>query len=81
MSTQMSLQLSENIHKKAKDYAKKHGFDSLQDFIRDLLRKELFEKNEKIGGLYTMLASEKSLARNWLSKEEDKVWEHLQKEI
>jgi len=61
----------------AKSYAEMHGFDNLQDFIRETLRQRLFEN---VGGKYTYLASEKSLARNWLKKEEDEAWSHLQKE-
>jgi len=35
---------------------------------------------KKFGGKFTYLASEEALAKNWLSKEEDKAWEHLQGE-
>jgi hypothetical protein len=41
-------------------------------------REKLFEKeNETIGGLHTYLASEKSLAKLWNTKEEDEAWKHL----
>ena len=36
---------------------------------------------KKSEGYYTMLASERSLAKNWLTKEEDEAWEHLQDEV
>ena len=66
----------------AKIYSELHGFDSLQDFIRELIRERLFEgETEVLGGFSTYLASEESLARSWLSREEDDAWEHLQKEI
>jgi len=49
------------------------------------LLENLFEKdysNENLwGGLYTSIASEESLARSWLTQEEEKAWAHLQKEI
>jgi hypothetical protein len=45
--------------------------------IQDKKRKDI----ENIGGLYTSKASEKSLAKRWLTKEEDKAWKHLEKEI
>lgn len=32
---------------------------------------------ERIGGIYTMLASEK-IAKNWQNTEEDKAWKHLE---
>jgi hypothetical protein len=50
----------------------------LQDFIRETMRQRIFE--EPFGGRYTAIASEKALAKHWLSKEEDVAWQHLQKE-
>ena len=79
MSTQISLKLSDKLLGKAKKYAKMNGYDQLQDFIRETLREKLFEK-ETINGLNTYTASEASLAKNWLRKEEDEAWEHLQRE-
>ena len=66
--------------KSAKAHAQQKGFDTLQDFIRETLREKLFE-GESFGGAYTYRASEKSLAKNWMSTEEDQAWAHLQKEI
>lgn len=37
--------------------------------------------SERIGGINTYLASEESLAKNWLSEEENEAWKHLEKEI
>ncbi len=79
MGTQISLKLSNRMLAEARKHAKSHGYDQLQDFIRETLREKLFEK-ENSGGLSTYKASEKSLARNWPRKEEDKAWEHLQGE-
>lgn len=79
MGTQISIKLSGKMLVTAKNYAKGHGYDNLQDFIRELLREKLFE-NEGVSGLYTYKASEASLAKNWLRKEEDEAWAHLQKE-
>lgn len=79
MSTQINLKLSEKMLKTAKTMAEVKGFDNLQDFIRETLRERLFEE-ENVSGLYTYLASETSLAKNWISKEEDEAWKHLQKE-
>jgi len=58
----------------AKKYFHVKGFDSLQDFIRELMRERLFETD----GYRTYLASEEALSKEWLS--EDKAWAHLQKE-
>ncbi|MDD9953486.1 MAG: hypothetical protein OXR66_04055 [Candidatus Woesearchaeota archaeon] len=79
MSTQISLKLSDKMFSTALDYADERGYDTLQDFIRELIRERLFE-GEQTTGKATYLASEASLARNWLSKEEDTAWAHLQKE-
>jgi hypothetical protein len=80
MSTQISLKLSDKMIVSARKYSESHGFDTLQDFIRETLRQLLFEK-KKVSGLYTAIASETSLAKKWMSKEEDAAWEHLQKEM
>jgi len=66
----------------AKAHAHTYGFDTLQDLIRELIRERLFERgSEFFGGFSTYKASEESLARYWLSPEEDKAWAHLQREI
>ena len=82
MGTQISVKLSDMMFSSAKVYAQTYGFDTLQDFIRELIRERLFEREfEVFGGFSTYKASEESLARYWLSPEEDKAWAHLQKEI
>jgi len=82
MSTQINLKLSDKMFSAAKNFAELKGFDSLQDFIRETMREILFEEtNEKKDGMLTYLASEDSLAKNWSTKEEDKAWQHLEKEI
>jgi len=81
MGTQISLKLSERMYETARKYAKAHGFDTLQDFIRELLRQQLFEGEREPKGFSTYLASEESLARSWLSPEEYEAWTHLQKEM
>lgn len=80
MSTQISLKLADKMIDSAKNYADSHGFDTLQDFIRELLREKLFE-DETLSGLQTSMASEEALGKHWLRKEEDRAWAHLQKQI
>ncbi len=77
MSTQISLKLSDKMLAAARKYAKSYGYENLQDFIRELLREQLFER-ERVSGLNTYKASEASLAKNWLRKEENEAWKHLQ---
>ena len=79
VGTQISLKLSDRMYSSAKVYAEIHGFDTLQEFIRELIRERLFESEEEtFGGHFTSMASEESLARNWSTPEEDEAWEHLQ---
>ena len=80
MGMQISLKLSDKMLSEAKKYARLHGYDQLQDFIREILREKLFDR-ENISGLNTYKASEASLAKNWLRKEEDEAWAHLQKGV
>ncbi len=81
MSTQISLKLSDSLFTTAKEYSHLKGYDSIQELVRDALRCKLFEAKKDFGGLYTYLASEKALAKKWLTKEEDNAWKHLEKEI
>ncbi len=80
MGTQIILKLPDNMFSVAQNYAELHGYENLQDFIREVLREKLFENETRLSGFSTYLASEKSLARNWLTKKEDEAWAHLQKE-
>lgn len=79
MGTQISIKLSDKMFDAARFYAENQGFDSIQDLIREVLREKLFE-DENLNGKLTYLASEQTLAKNWLLKEEDEAWSHLQKE-
>ena len=78
MNTQISLKLSKQMLTKAKQHTKTHGYDSVQDLVRELLRRKLYE--EPVSGANTAKASEVSLAKEWLTKEEEDAWAHLQKE-
>lgn len=80
MGTQISLKLSDKMLVTARKYARSYGYENLQDFIREMLREKLFER-ESVSGLNTYKASEASLAKNWLRKEEDEAWVHLQGEM
>ena len=35
----------------------------------------------EVSGFHTVLASEKSLAKNWLTSEEDEAWKYLEEEM
>ena len=80
MGNQINLKLSDKMINSAKLVAEIKGYDNLQDYIREVMRKDLFE-GENTSGLLTYKASEEALAKNWLSKKEDKAWKHLQKEM
>jgi len=79
VNTQINLKLPQGVFNNAKKYAKSKGYANLQEFIREILREKLFEeKIQNISGTYTYKASENALAKNWLKKEEDEAWAHLQ---
>lgn len=79
MVEQINLRLSDEMLKKARKFAQKNGYSNIQELLKECLREKLFEK-ENVGGIFTYSASERSLAKNWLTKEEDEVWAHFQKE-
>lgn len=77
MSKQISLKLSDEMTTAARFYAKIKDFDTLQDFIRELLREKFLEEPELLERLSTYMISEEVLAKDWLT--EDEAWAHLQK--
>lgn len=78
MGTQISLKLPDPLYTSAKKYAASHGYEGIQDLIRELLREKFFG-GEAVSGKFTALAAQDALARHWLSSEEDAAWAHLQK--
>jgi hypothetical protein len=42
MNTQINIRLPKNIFLASKKYAKKHGFNNIQEFIRETVRERLF---------------------------------------
>ena len=44
MNTQISLRLPEKMLVSAESYVEKHGFSTLQEFIKELMREKLFEE-------------------------------------
>ncbi len=45
MGTQISLKLSDKMINRAKVYADEHGYETIQDLIRELLREKLFPED------------------------------------
>ena len=43
-TTQINVRLSDQLLGSANDYVQKHGFDSVQELIKSILREKLFEK-------------------------------------
>ncbi|MCX6803344.1 MAG: hypothetical protein NTY48_02105 [Candidatus Diapherotrites archaeon] len=78
MGIQINLKLPDEVYIEAKRYSKNFGYGNIQEFIRETIREKLFEKeSETTGGFHTYLASEKSLAKLWNTKEEDEAWKDL----
>lgn len=42
MGTQISLKLSDSMYEKAKKYSADQGFDTIQDLVREMLRRRLW---------------------------------------
>ena len=62
-----------------KDIREKEGFTegtkvAILAFDDRIELRPLYQFNEK---MFTLLASEKALAKDWISKEEDKAWKNL----
>ena len=76
--TNITLSIEEEVYK----LMRKHSEIKWSEFVRKIIKKRL-EDLEKIEALkdkesfLTMLASEKVLARDWDTKEEDEAWNDL----
>tara|TARA_Y100000034_G_C6900971_1_gene416709 strand:+ start:689 stop:934 length:246 start_codon:yes stop_codon:yes gene_type:complete len=44
MNTQVNLRLPEKMLVSAKKYSEKHGYGTIQDFIKETMREKLFEE-------------------------------------
>ncbi len=44
MNTQINVRLPEKMLVSAQTYVEKHGFSTVQDFIKELMREKLFEQ-------------------------------------
>ena len=44
MNTQINVRLPEKVLVSAKSYAKEHGFNSIQELIKESIREKIFEK-------------------------------------
>ena len=44
MNTQINLRLPEKIMVSAQTYMEKHGFTSVQEFVREIIREKIFEE-------------------------------------
>ncbi len=44
MNTQINVRLPERMLVSAQTYVEKHGFNTVQDFIKELMREKLFEE-------------------------------------
>jgi Arc/MetJ-type ribon-helix-helix transcriptional regulator len=47
MNTQINLRLPDKMLESAKEYAEKHGFGNVQEFIKETVREKLFEELTK----------------------------------
>ena len=76
--TNITLSIEEEVYK----LMRRHSEIKWSEFVRKIIKKRLedLEKIEALkdkGSFLTMLASEKVLARDWDTKEEDEAWNDL----
>jgi len=74
---QINLKLPIDFVKIAENYAKNFGFRNIQELAAASMREKIFAGKEVSEGLLTAIASEKVLAKDWLTKEEDEAWKDL----
>ena len=46
MNTQINIRMSEKLLSSVKDYSNKHGYGSVQEFIKETVREKLFDEPE-----------------------------------
>ena len=46
MNTQINLRMPQKLLSSVKSYSNKHGYGSVQDFIKETIREKLFDKSE-----------------------------------
>ena len=63
MTKQVNLRLPEKLLNAAEDYAEKQGYGTLQEFVKDVLRKALFDQphlsKEELAQLRKLLGKSK----------------------
>ncbi|MFC1768461.1 hypothetical protein ACFLZX_01730 [Nanoarchaeota archaeon] len=77
MTTQINLRLSQDFMDKAQNYADKHGYRNLQDFIQETVREKLYEEPVS----RTELNLVKGLIKVNRYGSEDELFKKLQKRI
>ena len=80
MNTQINVRLPQKMLSSAQSYIDKHGYDTIQDFIKELMREKLFEEpmisKEELALVkrLTLASEEKNLYGT-----EKKIFEKLQR--
>ncbi len=46
MNTQINIRIPEKLLFAAKEYSREHGFGSIQEFIKEIMREKLFDEPE-----------------------------------
>lgn len=49
MTMQINVRLPDNMLLAAKEYSQRHGYDNIQEFIKDTLRQKLYEDPDITG--------------------------------
>jgi hypothetical protein len=73
MNSQVNIKIDSDFLRKAEMYAKVKGYLNVQEMIRQLLREAVLDE---VGDSFS--GSIASFGKEWLSKEDDEAFAHLQ---
>ena len=73
----ITIKLPINEAEKLDNFIKKKNYPSKSEFIRDLIRNKLEEKNEQKEQMGWSSLAEQSIQMIWDNKEDDGVWKQL----
>lgn len=76
--TNITLSIDDEVYKKMRKFSEVKWSEFVRKIIKQRIEElEKLEKNPKKESFLTMLATEKVLKKDWLSKDEDELWKNL----
>ncbi len=76
--TNITLSIENSVYNQMKKYSEIKWSEFVRKSIKQRVDElEKIEKKSKTETLFSMLASETALKKDWLSKEDEEAWKHL----